>query len=201
LKIDNLKFSRPLRRKAVFLLILLVSQSHAAPGPKKFTTAYDQYFRKYSKHYFGVGFDWRWFKAQAIAESNLNDKAESWVSAKGLMQIMPATFADIQKRNPDFIDILDPRWNIAAGIYYDRILWKMWKAIEALADHLSFMFGAYNAGSSTIQRAQTVAKEKGHNDSLWVSIVQIAPEVPRWRHQETLGYVEKIHALVDEVEK
>jgi len=188
-------------RKILVLLLALISSGSAAPRPKKFTTAYDQYFKKYAKHYFGVAFDWRWFKAQAIAESGLNDKAESWVSAKGLMQIMPETFADIQKRNPDFIDILEPRWNIAAGIYYDRVLWRMWKEIEALPDRLSFMFGAYNAGPRTVQKAQTVAKEKGHLETLWESIVQIAPEVPRWRHEETLGYVEKIHGLVGDVEK
>lgn len=201
MKTSNLKFSIPLPGKAIFPFIFFLSSTIIVAGPKKYSAEYDQYFRKYSKHYFGVAFDWRWFKAQAIAESGLNDKAESWVSAKGLMQIMPATFADIQKRNPDFVEIFDPRWNIAAGIYYDRILWKMWKAIETLTDHLSFMFGAYNAGLSTIQRAQTIAKEKGHNDSLWVSLVQIAPEVLRWRHKETLGYVERIHGLVEEVDR
>ena len=77
----------------------------------------------------------------------------------------------------------------------------MWKAIESLAEHLKFMFGAYNAGSTTIQRAQTFAREKGHDEGVWESIGQIAAEVPRWRHQETLGYVEKIHGLVEEVEK
>jgi len=186
--------------KTTFLLIFLAAQNIAA-GPKKYSADYDEYFRKYSKHYFGVAFDWRWFKAQAIAESGLNVKAESPVSAKGLMQIMPATFGDIQKRNPDFLDILDARWNIASGIYYDRVLWKLWKVIEPLGDRLSFMFGAYNAGSTTIRRAQTLAKEKGHNEMLWESLVQIAPEVRRWRHKETVGYVKKIHGLLEEVEK
>ncbi len=37
--------------------------------------------------------------------------------------------------------------------------------------------------------------------NLWDSVVQVALEVPRWRCEETLGYVEKIHGLVDEVEK
>jgi len=188
-------------RQTIFVLVFLLFPTTIAAGPKKYSAEYDQYFRKYSKHYFGVGFDWRWFKAQAVAESGLNVTAESRVSAKGLMQIMPATFADIQKRNPDFADILDARWNIAAGIYYDRILWKMWKALEALAEHLKFMFGAYNAGATTIQRAQTFAREKGHDETIWESIAKIAAEVPRWRHKETLGYVEKIHALVEEVEK
>jgi len=187
-------------RKTIFLLIFLVSSSSAA-GPRKYTAQFDQHFKKYAKRYFGVAFDWRWFKAQAIAESGLNDKAESWVKAKGLMQLMPATFEEIQKRRPEFADVHDPQWNIAAGIYYDRILWKMWDAIESLVDHLSFTFGAYNAGLRTVQKAQEVAKAKGHNETLWEAIVQIAPEVPRWRHEETLGYVEKIHGLVDEVEK
>lgn len=189
-----------MQRQAIFLLILFLLTT-AAAGPKKYSTEYDQHFRKYAKHFFGVGFDWRWFKAQAIAESNLNEKAESRVNAKGLMQIMPATFADLQKRNPDFMEILDPRWNIAAGICYDRRLWKMWTALEAFTEHLSFMFGAYNAGAATIQRAQAVAQEQGAEETRWEAIVQIAATVPRWRHQETLDYVEKIHRLFAELEK
>ena len=34
-------------------------------------TEFDRHFSKYSKRYFGAGFDWRYFKAQAIAESGL----------------------------------------------------------------------------------------------------------------------------------
>ncbi len=36
---------------------------------------YDPYFSKYTKRYFGPAFDWTRFKAQAIAESNLNPDA------------------------------------------------------------------------------------------------------------------------------
>ena len=32
------------------------------------TSKYDRHFRKYAKHYFGPHVDWRWFKAQGIAE-------------------------------------------------------------------------------------------------------------------------------------
>ena len=35
------------------------------------TDEYDRHFKKYSKRYFGPLFDWHWFKAQSIAESNL----------------------------------------------------------------------------------------------------------------------------------
>ncbi|MEE2964240.1 MAG: hypothetical protein VX427_08870, partial [Acidobacteriota bacterium] len=40
-------------------------------------TTYDQYFSKYSKRFFGVGFDWYYFKAQALAESTLDEDARS----------------------------------------------------------------------------------------------------------------------------
>ena len=33
---------------------------------------YDDTFKRYSKRYFGAGFDWRYFKAQGMAESGLD---------------------------------------------------------------------------------------------------------------------------------
>ena len=36
---------------------------------------YDEVFRRYSKRYFGVAFDWRWFKAQGMADWNLQTAA------------------------------------------------------------------------------------------------------------------------------
>jgi len=166
----------------------------------KYTTKYDQYFKKYSKRYFGVGFDWRWFKAQAIAESDLREKVESWANAKGIMQLLPSTFEDLCERYPDLKkNIYDPRWNIAAGIRYDRDLWKKWKAERPFEDRLSFTFGSYNAGFGTLLSAQKVCKKKGLNENYWQSIEKVAPEVPRWRHSETLHYVDKIKNLVGDV--
>lgn len=161
---------------------------------------YDEHFRKYSKRYFGVGKDWRWFKAQAIAESNLNTNAKSWVQAKGIMQIMPRTFEELQKKNPEFTDISDPRWNIAAGIYYDSMLWKRYQELEEAPSRRDFMFGAYNAGPATISRARRVAREAGQDDAQWQSVAAIAPQVPSWRHKETLGYVDKIQRYFAELQ-
>ena len=93
------------------------------------STKYDRYFQKYSKRYFGPNFDWKWFKAQAIAESGLNPNALSNTGARGLMQILPSTYAEIRKKNPYFSHINEPRWNIAAGIYYDRFLYGYWPQI------------------------------------------------------------------------
>ena len=54
------------------------------------------------------------------------------ISTKGVMQLMPRTFNEIKKKNPSFIDINEPRWNIAAGIYYDMKIYKKWKAPSPL---------------------------------------------------------------------
>ena len=159
------------------------------------TSRYDDVFRKYSKRWFGVGFDWRVFKAQGLAESNLNPAAHSWVGAIGIMQLMPSTFKEVQSRNPELSNMNDPEWNIAAGVYYDRQLWKQWTRNESAPDRLSFVFGSYNAGRGIILKAQNQAAKEQLDQEVWPSIEQVAPQVPRWRHQETLGYVRKIEGF------
>jgi len=157
---------------------------------------YDTYFKKYAKRFFGVGFRWQLFKAQAIAESHLEPDARSAVGAEGIMQIMPRTYAEIQSKNPYIRgNRLQPRWNIAAGIYYDRTLWKIWKAERPFMDRVRFMFGSYNAGKGNILRAQKIAESQGNNPNLWSSIQSSLPEVTGKRSQETIHYIKKIERV------
>lgn len=158
------------------------------------STKYDPTFRKYSKRYFSAAFDWRYFKAQAMAESQLNPAAVSSVGARGLMQLMPSTFAIISSRRPEFASIDDPEWNIAAGILHDRYLWRFWEPKIGLDDRHAFMFGSYNAGEGPITRAAQRAADKQLDATRWPSIELVAPEISRWRYRETLGYVRKITA-------
>ncbi len=160
-----------------------------------FPSCYDDTFRKYSKRFFGVGFDWRIFKAQALAESNLSPMAKSWVGAKGIMQLMPRTFSEIQTKNPEFLTIDDPEWNIAAGILYNRNLWKRLDDHEIDKERYNFMFGSYNAGMGTILKAKDIAEMEKLDPKVWENIEPVAPKVPRWRYSETFGYVRKIDSL------
>ncbi|MEE8479664.1 MAG: transglycosylase SLT domain-containing protein [Desulfobacterales bacterium] len=157
---------------------------------------YDKYFSKYSKRYFGPNFDWRHFKAQAVAESRLKAKAKSRVGALGVMQIMPKTFKEIQKKNPSIRGSREqPRWSIAAGIYYNRMIWNGWKAKRPFQDRINFMFGSYNAGKSNILKAQKIAKREGLNPNLWKSIEPALPNVTGKRSKETIGYIRKINKI------
>lgn len=157
---------------------------------------YDCYFQKYTKRFFGPGFDWRYFKAQAVAESRLRAQARSRVGAVGLMQIMPATFKEIMRKNPRIKGSrAQPRWNVAAGIYYDRLIWKVWKADRPFQDRIDFTFGAYNAGKANIIKAQRVAKSRGLDPNRWNSIVAILSKVTGRHSRETVGYVKKINTI------
>jgi membrane-bound lytic murein transglycosylase F len=177
-----------------------IGRASAARERQKVTEQYDPTFKKYSKRYFGAGFDWRVFKAQAMAESELNPKARSHVGARGLMQLMPSTFGTIQSVRPEFRSIDDPEWNIAAGIMHDRYLWTLWKN-QPGDERRHFMFGSYNAGEGTIARACSVARESKLDDTRWPNIEQVAPKVQRWRYRETVGYVKRIETNYDTLRK
>ena len=157
------------------------------------TDKYDRHFRKYSKHYFGPLLDWRWFKAQGIAESGLNPKARSKSGAVGIMQILPSTFEYMRKKNPSLISLEDPKWNIAAGIYYDRYLYDKWKG-EPLdpGERLYFAFGAYNAGHSRVRRAYNKVLKKLGKVERWEQVDDYLPG-------QTRHYVRRIRKLVKDV--
>ncbi len=172
----------------------VVARAQARREASKVEDQYDDTFRRYSKRYFGAVFDWRWFKAQGLAESNLNPTATSRVGARGVMQLMPSTFGIIQSARPEFLSIDDPEWNIAAGIMHDRHLWRLWGPRVPAEDRLRFTFGSYNAGEGTIGRAADSARVVAGGTPAWLHVEEVAPRVPRWRYRETLGYVRKIDA-------
>jgi membrane-bound lytic murein transglycosylase F len=182
-------------RTALLAAAIAVAAAGAPPraaAQRVPTDRYDAYFKKYTKRYFGIGFDWRLFKAQGMAESGLSPTAKSWVGARGIMQLMPSTYHDISSHRPEMTAIDDPQWNIAAGIMHDRDMWTLWKDSVPDDDRWRFMFGGYNAGEGTIFRAQGVARASKLNERTWPNIESVAPTVPRWRYKETLGYVHTI---------
>lgn len=157
-------------------------------------TKYDPIFQKYTKRYFGVGTDWRWFKAQGMAESDLTPTARSRVGARGIMQLMPSTYGQIKSAVPRFGAIDNPEWNIAAGILHDRDMWTAWGKDVPESERWAFMFASYNAGEGTIIRARKAAVAERLDHSRWPAIETVAPKVERWRYSETLGYVRTINA-------
>ena len=177
-------------RTVVLTLLLLAATTAVAANKLKVSDwpdKYDSHFRKYSKHYFGPNVDWHWFKAQAIAESGLKPDASNKSGARGIMQIMPTTYREIQDDNPHIKDINSPRWNIAAGIYYDRLLYKRWVSPPPGDERLFFAFGSYNAGYTRIKNTFQQL------DPPTASWEHVAPHVPG----QTRHYVRRIRRLMN----
>lgn len=79
-------------------------------------------------------------KAVVKAESNFDPACVSTAGARGLMQVMPATAAEMQ-----IYDLSDPSQNIAAGSRYLRRMFKRFSGDMDLA------LAAYNAGPSVVE--------------------------------------------------
>lgn len=84
-------------------------------------------------------------KAVIRVESNFNPTAVSPKGARGLMQLMPETAADLQVADP-----YDIRENILAGTRYLRML------LEKFNHRLPQALAAYNAGPRRLEKSQTI---------------------------------------------
>jgi membrane-bound lytic murein transglycosylase F len=181
----------------VLLCLGLFTNCYAGIADKlpvdRFSSKYDIYFNKYSKRYFSISTDYRWFKSQGMAESQLNPNAESPVHAKGIMQIMDFTRGDIDRRLGTKGNPFDARWSIQAGIWYDRQLYNQWKSKRTELNRLAVMFASYNAGLGNILKGQKACIVGGGDDcNNWSGIKRHGPDVKSWHHPETIGYVNRI---------
>jgi len=186
-------------RSTIWLILFVfplvgIAEQHKHVTHKHWTNKYDRHFKKNTKHYFGPNVDWHLFKAQGIAESGLNPNAKSKVGALGIMQIMPATYEEITKKKPGFGKISEPRWNIAAAIYYNKQLYKRWKKKEVpVEDRMNFTFASYNAGFTRVLKARKKlrAKNKEHPEIIndWEKVSPFTPS-------QTRHYIRRIDHLM-----
>jgi soluble lytic murein transglycosylase-like protein len=168
---------------------LVIAERDNSVYAKQWTDKYDRYFKKYTKHYFGPGVDWHWFKSQAITESSLNPNAVGAAGEIGLMQVKPSTFEYIKTKNPYFLELKDPRWNIASGVFYVRYLYHRWSKKLGAEQRLLFSFASYNAGFGGMSKALRRAKRKQGKINKWEQVINYAPKITR-------RYVSKIRSLM-----
>lgn len=88
-----------------------------------------------------------WIRAVMQAESAFDPQATSGVGAMGLMQVMPATYAELRARHGLGPDAYAPRDNVLAGAAYLRELYDRFGPTGFLA--------AYNAGPRRYQEYLT----------------------------------------------
>jgi membrane-bound lytic murein transglycosylase MltF len=144
-----------------------------------------QIFRKYGDKY---GIDYLLMVAQAYQESGLNQDAKSHVGAIGIMQLMPATGAEM---NVGDIRQLEP--NINAGVKYIRFMVDQYFVNEPMDDlnKILFAFAAYNAGPGRVRQLRKEAASQGLNRNVWTENVEMVAAARLG--PETVTYVSNIY--------
>lgn len=144
---------------------------------------YDDIIRNYSKKY---GLDWRLAAAVAFQESRFDPKAESWVGAKGLFQVMPTTGKSL-----GFENLEDPREGAHAGIrYIDWLLHQLDGELE-FKQRLRFALASYNVGLGHVRDARRLAAELGLDPDRWFGNVEEAMlllQQPKYYKRARHGY-------------
>ncbi len=150
--------------------------------PRDFQQKIERYYpviRKYAKRY---GLDWRLIVVQILKESRFREDARSHKGAMGLMQIMPSTAKLIRKEmDIEYISI-NPRDNIAAGIYH---LYKQLKYFPESdrENRVKLALAAYNCGAGHIFDAQDIARFLKLDPRTWKAVKTCLPKLTSdfWR--------------------
>ena len=116
------------------------------------------------------GFDWQLIAAQAYQESRLDPRARSRSGALGLMQLLPATAADVGVTN-----LLDPELNLLAGCRYMAWLREHFVQDPDLDEEarIHFCLAGYNAGPSRVRRWREAAVGRGLDPDRWFGSVEL----------------------------
>lgn len=176
------------QKRLFFLAILVVlltssPQSSAGLFDAYANTGYDEHFQYSTQRFLheDYGNDWHLLKAQGIQESLLDPRARSHAGAMGVMQFMPATWAEVSKKMGLNASPYNPRASILAGGFYQRQMLRVWTSKRTKEDRRRWAWSAYNYGVGNVLKAQKRAS--GTLD--WWSL---RPYLP----QETILYVYKI---------
>lgn len=141
-------------------------------------------FRTYGRQY---DLDYLMMAAQGYQESRLDQGATSHVGAIGVMQVMPATGAELKVG-----DIRQIEPNVHAGVKYIRRIIDEQFRDEPMTptNKLLFAFASYNAGPARIRQLRREAAQRGLDPNMWFGNVErvVSARIGR----ETVDYVSNI---------
>ena len=139
----------------IVVVIVGAAQQGSTGGNSSSNSAINEYREEVLKYSIKYGLEPAFIYAIIETESNFNQNASSPVGAKGLMQIMPATFEEMKKQftldgeeddGYTFDNILEPEVNIKYGVRYCKYIKDMFPQAS-----IKTWAAAYNAGPFAVQ--------------------------------------------------
>lgn len=143
-----------------------LKESFEKNGYNQALKKYRPIIRKYAKRY---GFDWRLIVAQIIQESRFREKARSPVGARGLMQLMPRTAKEITRELDVEYIFINPRENIAAGIYHLKKQYNFFPNADEV-NRTKLGLASYNCGAGRVFDAQDIARYYEKSPYIWPNV-------------------------------
>ena len=164
---------------------------------------YDEIFKQEAAK---IGWDWRLLAAMAYHESRFDPTVVSWVGARGIMQLMPATAAAF---GLSIDSIADPQANVATAVKSIKAVENSIRSVEERDEKIKFVLAAYNSGLGHVFDAIALAKKYDKNPQIWYGQVEEAmlmkgnpayynDEVCRFgyfRGRQTTTYVREVMSL------
>lgn len=145
-----------------------------------------QYDDIIKKHAEVLGWDWRLLASQAYQESKFNPNAQSWVGARGLMQIMPATAMDLE-----IVDISDPEESLRGGTLYLKDIYNKFTDVKDKKERQKFTLAAYNCGYGHILDAKRLAVANNLDPLRWDDNVEkmlLKLRYPKYYNKPNIRY-------------
>ena len=117
--------------------------------------------------------DWRLLCAVVYQESQFHIEYRSRRGAEGLMQLMPATAANL-----GVDDLFDPEKNLRAGVAYLKHLQDMFRSrVAGREELLNFTLAAFNAGEGRILDCINYASSVGADAGTWEGLLSVIPQM------------------------
>jgi membrane-bound lytic murein transglycosylase F len=151
-----------------------------------------------------IQWDWMLLSALIYQESRFDPSKESWMGARGLMQIMPYVASSHANVEPE--ELFVPDKNIYAGTKYLRWVQANYYTELPHEERSKFILAAYNAGPGHVEDAIALADKYGLDPNKWEDNVEkmlLAKSKPQYykdpvckygycRGGETVAYVKNV---------
>jgi membrane-bound lytic murein transglycosylase F len=141
-------------------------------------SVYDEIIKKVSDEH---GVDWKLVASLIAQESQFDPYAESWMGARGLMQIMPEVVSS------DSLNLFDPYVNVKEGINLLNQHLRHYSYLDS-TNQWALALATYNAGMGHVADARRIVIDMNRDPNEWENVSDALLKLMRHQHYQHARY-------------